>query len=52
MVNVDDYDIDSSGESSEDEDRPKRPIPLWARSKYCLENGGSMLLQNIDSYLA
>jgi hypothetical protein len=33
MANVDDYGIDSSGESSEDEDRPKRPIPLWARSK-------------------
>jgi len=33
MVNVNDYDVDSSGESSEDEDRPKRPIPLWARSK-------------------
>ena len=34
MVIVDDYGIDSSGESSEDEERPKRPIPLWARSKY------------------
>jgi hypothetical protein len=33
MVVVDDYGIDSSGESSEDEDRPKRPIPPWARSK-------------------
>lgn len=33
IVNVDDYGIDSSGESSEDEDRPKRPIPQWARSK-------------------
>jgi len=33
MVHVGDYGIDSSGESSEDEDRPKRPIPLWARSK-------------------
>jgi hypothetical protein len=32
-VNADDYDIDSSGESSEDEEAPKRPIPLWARSK-------------------
>jgi hypothetical protein len=33
MANVDDYGIDSSGESSDDEDRPKRLIPLWARSK-------------------
>jgi hypothetical protein len=33
MVSVDDYGIDSSGGSSEDEDTPKRPIPLWSRSK-------------------
>lgn len=31
MVNLDNYGIDSSGESSEDEERPKRPIPQWAR---------------------
>jgi hypothetical protein len=33
IPNVDDYGIASAGESSEDEDRPKRPIPLWAASK-------------------
>jgi hypothetical protein len=33
LAHVDDYGIDSSGESSEDEDKPKRPIPHWARSK-------------------
>jgi hypothetical protein len=35
ILNVDNYGIDSSAEeSSEDEERPKRPIPLWARSEY------------------
>jgi hypothetical protein len=35
IPNVDNYEIDSSAESSsEDEERTKRPIPLWARSEY------------------
>jgi hypothetical protein len=29
-----DYGIDSSGASSEDDERPERPIPLWATSKF------------------
>jgi hypothetical protein len=32
-VNVDNYGIDSLGESSDDEYIRKRPIPHWARSK-------------------
>lgn len=34
IPDVDDYGIDSSGASSEDDERPKRPIPFWATSKY------------------
>ncbi|XP_021923969.1 inner centromere protein A isoform X2 [Zootermopsis nevadensis] len=34
IPNVNNYGIDSSAEEcSEDEERPKRPIPLWARKK-------------------
>jgi hypothetical protein len=34
IPNVDDYGIDSSPEdTSEDEECPRRPIPLWARSE-------------------
>jgi hypothetical protein len=32
--NVNDYGIDSSGDSSDNEEWPKRPIPQWACSKY------------------
>jgi hypothetical protein len=34
ITDIDDYGIDSSGASSEDDERPKRPIPLWATSKF------------------
>jgi hypothetical protein len=34
IPNIDDYGIDSSGASSEDEERPKKPLPLWATSKF------------------
>jgi hypothetical protein len=34
VPDIDNYGIDSSGTSSEDEETPKRPIPLWATSKF------------------
>jgi hypothetical protein len=34
IPDIDDYGIDSPGASSEDDERPKRPIPLWATSKF------------------
>jgi hypothetical protein len=34
IPDIDNYGIDSSGDSSEDDERPKKPIPLWATSKF------------------
>jgi hypothetical protein len=33
IPDINDYGINSSGDSSEDDEKPKRPIPLWATSK-------------------
>ncbi|XP_033608750.1 inner centromere protein B isoform X2 [Cryptotermes secundus] len=50
IPDVDDYGIDSSGASSEDDERPKRPIPFWATNFFLVSEAERMKVLKIQAW--